>query len=104
MGRRGRTRTYLRSTAVDRRARGFAYAARVNGQTASTGFHTIGSHGGEPFTAQGLAIQQMFLTGRPQYPVERTLLTTGAHAALMDSRHLGGAHIETPWLAVGYKV
>ena len=89
---------------LDRHARGFAYAARVDGETVSTGFHTIGSHGGEPFTAQGLAIQEMFLTGLPQYPVERTLLTTGAHAALMDSRHLGGARIETPWLAVRYSV
>ena len=89
---------------LDRHVKGFAYAARVNGETVSTGFHTIGSHGGEPFTAQGLAIQEMFLTGRPQYPVERTLLTTGAHAALMDSRHLGGTRIETPWLSVGYTV
>ena len=89
---------------LDRHARGFAYAARVNNQTVSTGFHTIGSHGGEPFTAQGLAVQEMFLTGQPQYPVERTLLTTGAHAALMDSRHLGGIRIETPWLTVGYTV
>ena len=87
---------------LDRHARGFAYAARANGETVSTGFHTMGSHGGEPFTAQGLAIQEMFLTGRAQYPVERTLLTTGAHAALMDSRHLGGARIETPWLDVAY--
>ena len=89
---------------LDRHIKGFAYAARLNNQTVSTGFHTIGSHGGEPFTAQGLAVQEMFLTGRPQYPVERTLLTTGAHAALMDSRHLGGARIETPWLAVRYAV
>ena len=89
---------------LDRHIKGFAYAARVNNQTVSTGFHTIGSHGGEPFTAQGLAIQEMFLTGQPQYPVERTLLTTGAHAALMDSRHLGGIRIETPWLTVGYTV
>ncbi len=87
---------------LDRHARGFAYAARLDGRTASTGFHTMGSHGGEPFTAQGLAVQEMFLTGRPQYPVERTLLTTGAHAALMESRHLGGVRIETPWLDVGY--
>ena len=89
---------------LDRHIKGFAYAARVNNQTVSTGFHTIGSHGGEPFTAQGLAVQEMFLTGQPQYPVERTLLTTGAHAALMDSRHLGGIRIETPWLTVGYTV
>ena len=89
---------------LDRHARGFAYAARVNGETVSTGFHTTGSHGREPFTAQGLAIQEMFLTGQPQYPVERTLLTTGAHAALMDSRYLGGVRIETPWLAVPYAV
>ena len=89
---------------LDRHARGFAYAARVSGETVSTGFHTTGSHGREPFTAQGLAIQEMFLTGQPQYPVERTLLTTGAHAALMDSRYLGGVRIETPWLAVPYAV
>ena len=89
---------------LDRHIKGFAYAARLNNQTVSTGFHTIGSHGGEPFTAQGLAVQEMFLTGQPQYPVERTLLTTGAHAALMDSRHLGGIRIETPWLTVGYTV
>ena len=89
---------------LDRHIKGFAYAARLNNQTVSTGFHTIGSHGGEPFTAQSLAVQEMFLTGQPQYPVERTLLTTGAHAALMDSRHLGGIRIETPWLTVGYTV
>ncbi len=87
---------------LDRHVKGFAYAARVSGEAVSTGFHTLGSHGGEPFTAQGLAIQEMFLAGRPQYPVERTLLTTGAHAALMDSRHLGGTRIETPWLAIPY--
>ena len=53
---------------LDRHVKGFAYAARVNGETISTGFHTLGSHGGEPFTAQGLAIQEMFLTGRPPVP------------------------------------
>ena len=89
---------------LDRHVKGFAYAARVNGEAVSTWFHTLGSHGGEPFTAQGLAVQEMFLTGRPQYPVERTLLTTGAHASLMDSRHLGGPRIETPWLAIPYTV
>src|SRR5262249_50967223 len=32
-------------------------------------------------------IEKMFLTGKSSYPVERTLLTTGMLAFLMDSRH-----------------
>ena len=87
---------------LDRHVRGFAYAARVNGETVSTGFHTGDTTIKESFGAQGLAVHEMFLTGRPQYPVERSLLTTGAHAALMDSRYLDGVRIETPWLDVSY--
>ena len=75
----------------------------MNGETVSTGFHTGDTTIRESFGAQGLAIHEMFLTGRAQYPVERSLLTTGAHAALMDSRHLGGVRIETPWLNFSYE-
>ncbi len=44
-------------------------------------------------------IEVMFLTGKPSYPVERTLLTTGMLAFLMDSRHQGGKRVATPELA-----
>ena len=37
------------------------------------------------------------------YPVERTLLTTGALAALMDSSYQGHRRLETPHLNVSYR-
>ena len=47
-------------------------------------------------------IEQMMVTGTPAYPVERTLLTTGALAALMDSSYQG-RRLETPHLNVSYR-
>jgi hypothetical protein len=47
-------------------------------------------------------MEQMFLTGKAPYPVERTLLTTGLTAAGVESLHQGGARYETPHLAVRY--
>ena len=49
-------------------------------------------------------IEELFLNGRPNYPVERTLLGTGALAFLMDSRVDGQRRLETPELAVSYQV
>ena len=48
-------------------------------------------------------ITQMIATGKPPYPVERTLLVTGALAELMESGYQNGKRLETPELAFGYR-
>lgn len=48
-------------------------------------------------------ITQMITTGKPSHPVERTLLVTGALAALMESRYQKEKRLETPELDVRYK-
>jgi len=45
------------------------------------------------------AIEQMVLTGRSPYPVERTLLTGGMLTSLIQSRVEGGRWLATPHLA-----
>ncbi|QDU26456.1 hypothetical protein ETAA8_15340 [Anatilimnocola aggregata] len=48
------------------------------------------------------AIEQMVRTGRPAYPVERTLLTTGIINAAMKS-YATSQPIETPYLDIAYQ-
>jgi len=48
-------------------------------------------------------MEEMFLTGMPSYPVERTLLTTGLTAAGMESLFRNQARYETPHLGVSYQ-
>lgn len=47
-------------------------------------------------------MEEMFLTGKPTYPVERTLLTTGLTAAGVESLFRKEARYETPHLAIRY--
>jgi hypothetical protein len=48
--------------------------------------------------------EETFLTGKAPYPVERTLLTSGLVTAGMQSLAAGQKRLQTPHLAVRYKV
>ena len=87
---------------LDNHLRGFGYGARVNGRVEST---ELNPQGGleHAFSQLGLSIQEMFLSGEPQYPVERTLLVSGAMDALQESRYRGHVRMETPHLNVAYE-
>jgi hypothetical protein len=83
----------------------FAWAGRVKGHAdpLSTLFWL---QDGKPFGHFARlcgAIQQMFLTGKPTYPVERTLLTTGILDRAMHSRAQGGKKLAAPELDVRYE-
>jgi hypothetical protein len=47
-------------------------------------------------------IEELFVTGKPVYPVERTLLTTGILSFLIESRYRK-RRLETPQLKVSYR-
>jgi hypothetical protein len=48
-------------------------------------------------------MEKMFLTGKPTYPVERTLLTTGLVAAGVESLYRQQTRYETPHPAISYQ-
>jgi hypothetical protein len=83
----------------------WAFAARIHGRStfASTKFWSRMKKPWSHATGLTYQIEQLYLTRRAPYPVERTLLTTGALAALMDSCYQRNRRLETPQLKIVYR-
>jgi hypothetical protein len=56
------------------------------------------------FTYLLQGVDQMMQTGKPAWPAERTLLTSGLLDALLTSKLKGGAQLDTPQLRFSYQV
>jgi hypothetical protein len=86
-------------------ARHFGFAAKLRGQNepVATWFELQDDKPFGHFAFLLQAIERMIQTGRPAYPVERTLLTTGVLDAAMHSLAAGGQRRETPELKVSYQ-
>lgn len=79
------------------------FAAEVDGRVLATHFGQSPEQRDLPhFDGLTHCIEELFVTGKPVYPVERTLLTTGVLALLFESRERKGP-VETPQLAVRYR-
>src|SRR5206468_1637362 len=82
----------------------FCFAARVRGRDkpVSCMFYLPLPPGARFFDGQVFNIEKLLEAGKPPYPVERTLLTSGILDAAMASHHHKGRRIETPELALQY--
>lgn len=80
----------------------FAYAARLDGAIRACEVY-LPNDPHAHFSYLSLNVEEMFLTGKPSWPVERTLLTTGVLEALLDSRYQGHVRLSTPHLAISYR-
>jgi hypothetical protein len=87
---------------------GWTFAAKLKGKA-----EPLATHFGQPkdsahvrplahFDGLVHCMEEMFVTGKPLYPVERTLLTTCALSILFESR-VWKKRIDTPELTIAYR-
>ncbi len=81
----------------------WAFAVEVEGRIVKNHFGQIPKPRDLPlFDGPTHVIKEFFFTGKPLYPVERTLLVTGMLVFLFESKDRSGP-IESPALYVRYR-
>jgi len=92
----GLVRDFNFAASIEGRAEPFStqmYLPMPDGRTTLANFFSPLTNGAE----------RMYLTGKPTYPVERTLLTTGLTAAGVESLYRNQTRYETPHLGIHYQ-
>jgi hypothetical protein len=83
----------------------FAFAGKVKGHAEPLAcWYELPKPQRDHFSFLVQHVAEMMVKGKAAYPVERTLLTTGMLAALVESKATGHKRIETPHLDVKYQV
>jgi hypothetical protein len=80
-----------------------AWREEDDGSVHATRFWTQEARPAGHFGLMLRGIERMMLTGKPSWPVERTLLTSGVLDALLRSHSEEGELIDTPYLDVHYQ-
>lgn len=80
----------------------FACRLKDDPKPHATSFYVGPWHNRNLFKALSHAIQTHFRDNRPPYPIERTLLVSGALESVIDSKVANGERVETPHLDIAY--
>jgi hypothetical protein len=75
----------------------------AGGETQSTCFWLQDGRPFMHFTYLLKGVEQMLNSGRPTWPAERTLMTSGQLDAALQSKQRGGVVVETPYLNITYQ-
>ncbi len=82
----------------------FNFAARISGRGLASTQFLLTPEPNVTYSARLIGkVEEMFVTGKAPYPVERTLLTSGVLESCLTSRVKGHQRLETPHLNVRYQ-